>query len=83
MKDFSYRNNFLFIFGIVCVLKQVSGDFKLTIVHNNDVHAHFDEINVHSGECKDEQARNNDCYGGEARRNAFIKGDLINVKRCT
>lgn len=52
----------------------VSGHFELTIVHNNDVHAHFDEIDEYYGECSDKEAKDNACFGGEARRNWFIKG---------
>ncbi|KAH3736665.1 hypothetical protein DPMN_043238 [Dreissena polymorpha] len=55
------------------VIQASAEDFQLTIVHNNDVHAHFDEVNSHSGECSPAQAAANSCYGGEARRNAFIK----------
>lgn len=70
---FNYRKYVFYAYGIISLLDITAGDFKLTIVHNNDVHAHFDQINVHSGECSDHQALDNQCYGGEARRNAFIK----------
>ena len=47
--------------------------YDLTIVHNNDVHAHFEQINKYSGECSDEQAARDECFGGEARRITIIK----------
>ena len=47
--------------------------YDLTIVHNNDVHAHFEQINKYSGECSDEQATRAECFGGEARRITIIK----------
>ncbi|XP_052809054.1 snake venom 5'-nucleotidase-like [Mya arenaria] len=60
---------------LVCVLLPVTfvHCYQLTIVHNNDVHAHFDETNSRAGECSPEQVHANQCYGGEARRNWFIK----------
>ena len=47
--------------------------YDLIIVHNNDVHAHFEQINKYSGECSDEQAAKDECFGGEARRITTIK----------
>ncbi|XP_052089226.1 5'-nucleotidase-like [Mytilus californianus] len=47
--------------------------FNLTILHTNDVHAHYDEINTFGGQC------NNigNCYGGMAR----LKYKVDEIKR--
>ena len=36
--------------------------FQLTIIHINDIHAHFEVININTTRCRDD-----DCYGGVAR----------------
>jgi 2',3'-cyclic-nucleotide 2'-phosphodiesterase (5'-nucleotidase family) len=36
--------------------------FNLTIVHTNDVHSRFEEMNKYSGSCSGDE-----CYGGFAR----------------
>ena len=38
-----------------------------SIFHVNDVHAHFEEVDVYTGRCRDEQAAAGECYGGAAR----------------
>jgi len=40
---------------------------NLTLVHINDFHAHFEQTNVYTARCKDEQATAGQCYGGVAR----------------
>ena len=52
---------FLLLF-LHCFIHSISG-YDLTIVHNNDIHAHFDETNVFAGACSEEQANNGECYG--------------------
>lgn len=47
--------------------KTTDDNFKLIILHNNDMHARFEQTNAASGRCKDEDAQNNLCYGGFAR----------------
>ena len=63
------------VFLLLALLPVLSG-YQLTIVHNNDVHAHFDETNTRAGECSPRNKADNVCVGGEARRNWFIKGKL-------
>ena len=63
------------VFFLLALLPVLSG-YQLTIVHNNDVHAHFDETNTRAGECSPQNKADNVCIGGEARRNQFIKGKL-------
>ena len=53
--------------------------YDLTIVHNNDVHAHYDQTSVYSGECSDTAASEGKCYGGEARRVTVIKDARANI----
>merc|ERR1719481_1989597 len=42
-------------------------NFQLNIVHMNDIHAHFDEISLNAGRCKQEQLVKDECFGGTAR----------------
>ena len=42
-------------------------DFELTILHTNDVHAKFEQINKYGGPCS------KNCYGGVARRKTVIQ----------
>lgn len=39
----------------------------LIILHNNDMHARFDQTNVNGGTCTEEDANTDKCYGGFAR----------------
>jgi len=47
--------------------------FNLTVVHINDIHAHFEEINTNTSRCRPE----NQCFGGVARLN-FKKNQIMN-----
>lgn len=40
---------------------------ELIILHNNDMHARFDQTNVNGGTCTQEDANTDKCYGGFAR----------------
>ncbi|KAH8325190.1 hypothetical protein KR074_009324 [Drosophila pseudoananassae] len=40
---------------------------EFIILHNNDMHARFEQTNVNSGTCSEEDANTNQCYGGFAR----------------
>lgn len=40
---------------------------ELVILHNNDMHARFEQVSVSSGTCTPELAKANKCYGGFAR----------------
>ena len=52
-------------------LKSLNDNFKealaFRLVHINDIHAHFDQINEILGRCNIQQAESNQCYGGVAR----------------
>ncbi|XP_063404664.1 snake venom 5'-nucleotidase-like [Mytilus trossulus] len=47
--------------------------FNLTILHTNDVHAHYNEINTFGGQCNNIE----NCYGGMAR----LKYKVDEIKR--
>ena len=40
---------------------------ELTIVHVNDIHAHFEEMNEYGARCNAEESKADKCYGGQAR----------------
>ncbi|KAK2146238.1 hypothetical protein LSH36_623g03008 [Paralvinella palmiformis] len=60
------------LFLILAILNSAVGDFQLRVLHTNDVHAHVEQSNVHSGRCSAKQAREKRCYGGVARRRTAI-----------
>ncbi|XP_046664546.1 snake venom 5'-nucleotidase-like [Homalodisca vitripennis] len=49
-------------FILVIILNLVLCDFKLLLLHTNDMHSRFEETNAHSGQCLKGK-----CYGGFAR----------------
>ena len=42
----------------------ISDPYHLTIIHVNDIHAHFEEVSVYATRCRDGFGN---CYGGVAR----------------
>ena len=46
------------------------GGLDLTVIHVNDIHAHFEEVSVNTTRCRAEN--NGDCYGGVARRQGVM-----------
>jgi len=46
---------------------QSGGDFKLTILHTNDIHAHVDQFDKGGNSCDEKEAAANECFGGAAR----------------
>ena len=52
--------------------KEESLAFRL--IHINDIHAHFDQVNEHTGRCKAEDAASNSCFGGIARVKTAVDG---------
>ena len=46
---------------------------NMTVVHINDIHAHFEETNVMTGRCRAEDVKGEGCYGGMARVQAKRK----------
>lgn len=46
--------------------------FNLTIIHTNDVHSRYDQINSAATNCTKEQYEKRSCYGGTARHKTII-----------
>ncbi len=44
--------------------------FKL--IHINDIHAHFEEVNINTGRCHEDQAEADQCFGGAARIKTMV-----------
>ena len=42
---------------------------RITLLHVNDIHAHFEQVNVHTGTCKP----GGECYGGAARLAGYVR----------
>ncbi|XP_037819391.1 protein 5NUC-like [Lucilia sericata] len=65
------------ICGLLLCLAQIKGNpigvgnkdvvVEFIILHNNDMHARFEQTSVDSGKCTPELANTNKCYGGFAR----------------
>ena len=49
------------------------GNFQLTILHTNDVHARIEQTNKYGGRCTPKDLANQKCFGGVARRQFIIK----------
>jgi len=48
-------------------------NFKLLIVHTNDMHSRFNETSKTSGVCSPKESANGECYGGFARVSEAVK----------
>ncbi|MPC79859.1 Protein 5NUC [Portunus trituberculatus] len=57
----------LCLWAAVTAVLVEAATFNLTILHVNDFHARYEETNVFSGRCSDEDKEKNKCYGGFAR----------------
>lgn len=47
--------------------------FELILLHNNDMHARFEQIDKNSNTCGAEDIKANRCYGGFARVSHLVK----------
>jgi 2',3'-cyclic-nucleotide 2'-phosphodiesterase (5'-nucleotidase family) len=45
----------------------------LTLLHVNDIHSHFEEVNVNTGTCKDDMKSRRECYGGVSQMAGYIQ----------
>ena len=62
--------------GVIVLLitfVRLSKEFSLTIVHTNDIHGRFEEIDSYGQLCSPRDSRLGKCYGGIARRATKIK----------
>ena len=47
---------------------------KLSVLHVNDIHSHFEEVNINTGTCKEQHQESGEgCYGGIARIASYVK----------
>lgn len=44
-----------------------NSNLKLKLIHINDIHAHFEQVNENTGRCHKDQEAANNCFGGAAR----------------
>ncbi|EAT35451.1 AAEL012382-PA [Aedes aegypti] len=44
-----------------------TGNFQLIILHNNDMHARFEQTGAYGNDCQPADVASNRCYGGFAR----------------
>ncbi len=58
----------LLVLTAVPVAAQDEGEFPLTILHTNDVHAHIEQFDSSGGECSEDAAAAGECFGGVSRR---------------
>lgn len=56
-----------YVFLCIFVSKRIKGEFRLQILHVNDVHSRFLETDVHGAPCSWEYASEKKCYGGFGR----------------
>lgn len=67
---------------LLTLLGHVSCEFWLQILHTNDIHSRFDEIDEHSGSCSAERAARKKCYGGFARLKTAVDSVAKAAKEC-
>ena len=46
---------------------------KLTLIHANDIHSHFEEVNINTATCKEDDRIRGQCYGGVARMATYVR----------
>ncbi|XP_033741400.1 snake venom 5'-nucleotidase-like [Pecten maximus] len=51
-----------------CLFQYATCSFKLAVIHTNDIHAHVEEMNKYSSECKQKDKDEGQCFGGISRR---------------
>jgi len=69
----NYHNVFKFLLYLSIIFLthnylQICSSFNLTVIHNNDFHSHFEQINTFSSDCKEDEQ----CFGGVARTVAKV-----------
>lgn len=56
-----------FIGIVICLPSKLNDALEFIILHNNDLHGRFDQINANAGDCSPNEIAENKCYGGFAR----------------
>nr|XP_037273825.1 5'-nucleotidase-like [Rhipicephalus microplus] len=67
MRHLKYEANGILFVTLVSLISCDNGDFNLTILHTNDIHAHLEESNKYGGTCFPELKNKSKCVGGVAR----------------
>lgn len=57
----------LLIFPLMALPETLTDHLELIVLHNNDMHARFEQTSAMSTKCNDEDVSANRCYGGFAR----------------
>lgn len=79
------ENNIAILITAVCTITLLSRfpsnhAFDLTILHNNDMHAHFEQIDNSLDTCSSKDPSANECFGGFARVSSLVKQYRYNAK---
>ena len=59
---------FVLVLSMVPMALAQGGDYTLTVLHTNDVHARVMQFSSSGGSCSEEDAAAGECFGGVARR---------------
>uniref|UniRef100_A0A224YAC5 5'-Nucleotidase n=1 Tax=Rhipicephalus zambeziensis TaxID=60191 RepID=A0A224YAC5_9ACAR len=62
-----YDANVILLLTLTALVSCDDGDFNLTILHTNDIHAHLEESNKYGGTCFPDLKNKSRCVGGVAR----------------
>lgn len=73
----TFNMNCLEIVAFTMCIGSVCCTFKLQILHTNDMHAHFAEVDEYASSCPIADAKAGNCYGGFAR----IRTAAIDAKK--
>lgn len=65
--------SYTFLLMCMAITQNCLASFDLTILHTNDVHARFMPFNRFGTDCSDDNIKENQCYGGVARRLTKVK----------
>ena len=55
------------------ITSSARADFNLTVLHTNDIHCRFEQINKYGSACTEDDAAANKCFGGYARLVQIIR----------
>ncbi|XP_059472052.1 protein 5NUC-like [Neocloeon triangulifer] len=63
----------LLVAAVLVFSAAADGHFKLVVLHNNDMHARFEQTNGQSGRCAQKHLSTKTCFGGFARVAQVVK----------
>lgn len=72
---------FVLLAGICLNVKPIRAQFRLQILHNNDLHARFLETDAYSASCPKEFVAANKCFGGFARTKQAVNEAMQEAKK--